>query len=139
MNTLKTTVNDASVTEFLNSVPDTTKKDDSLTLLALFSEVTGEEPKMWGSGIIGFGLYHYKSERSSQKGDWFLTGFSPRKQNLTLYVMRGFDDYTDLLADLGTYKTSKGCLYIRKLADVNMAVLKELVTQSFEAMQKAVL
>ena len=136
MSTIKTTVNDASVTEFISSVPDATKREDSFALLELFSKVTGEKPKMWGSSIIGFGQYHYKSERSKQEGDWPLTGFSPRKQNLTLYIMLGFDDYTDLLANLGKHKTSKGCLYINKLTDVNMAVLEKLIKQSFVAMQK---
>lgn len=136
MSTLKTTVNDASATEFINSVADETKRKDSFVLLELFSKITGEKPKMWGSSIIGFGSYHYKSERSSQEGDWPLTGFSPRKQNLTLYFMLGFDDYTGLLAELGKHKTSKGCLYINKLADVDIAVLEKLVTLSLIAMKK---
>lgn len=137
MSTLKTLANDASVEDFIQSVPDTTKRADSTTLLALFSKVTGETPKMWGTSIIGFGQYHYKSERSKQEGDWPLTGFSPRKQNLTLYFMHGFDDYTELLKDLGKHKTSRGCLYINKLADVDLAVLETLIRQSFEAMKKA--
>jgi hypothetical protein len=136
MSTLKTTVNNASVTAFINTVQDETKRNDSLALLELFSGITGEKPKMWGSSIIGFGSYHYKSEKSKQEGDWPLTGFSPRKQNVTLYIMIGFDDYTDLLADLGKHKTSKGCLYINKLTDVNLAVLEKLIKQSFVAMKK---
>jgi hypothetical protein len=136
MSTLKTLVNDASVTDFINSVLNETKRKDSFALLELFSKVTGEKPKMWGSSIIGFGQYHYKSERSSQEGDWPLTGFSPRKQNLTLYIMLGFEDYTGLLADLGKHKTSKGCLYINKLADVDLVVLEKLIKQSFVAMKK---
>lgn len=136
MSTLKTVVNDASVTEFINAVPDATKRDDSFVLLELFSQITGEKAKMWGPSIIGFGQYHYKSEKSSQEGDWLLTGFSPRKQNLTLYIINGFDDYADLLADLGKHKTSKSCLYITKLADVDIATLKKLIKLSFEAMKK---
>lgn len=136
MGTPKTIVNDASVTEFINAVPDVTKRNDSFALLELFSGITGEKPKMWGSSIIGFGSYHYKSERSRQEGDWLLTGFSPRKQNLTLYIMLGFDDYAGLLADLGKHKTSKGCLYVNKLADVDIAVLEKLIKQSFAAMKK---
>lgn len=132
----KTTVNDANVTEFINAVPGETKRNDSLALLELFSRITGEKPKMWGPSIIGFGSYHYKSEKSKQEGDWLLTGFSPRKQSLTLYIMLGFDDYADLLADLGKHKTSKGCLYVNKLADVDIAVLEKLITQSFVAMKK---
>jgi len=90
---------------------------------------------MWGSSIIGFGSYHYKSEKSRQEGDWMLTGFSPRKQNLTLYVMPGFGDYQDLLKDLGKHKTSVGCLYLNKLADVDLVVLEKLIKKSFAAMK----
>lgn len=137
MSTLKTTLNDASVIDFINAVPDATRKNDSLALLELYSIVTGEKPMMWGSSIIGFGIYHYKSEKSSQEGDWMITAFSPRKQNLTLYFMDGFDNYTELLAKLGKHKISKGgCLYINKLADVDMAVLEKLVEQSFTNMKR---
>ncbi|HUP16120.1 MAG TPA: DUF1801 domain-containing protein [Acidimicrobiia bacterium] len=104
-------------------------------MLKLFSKVTGEKPKMWGSSIVGFGSYHYKSERSRQEGDWMLTGFSPRKQNLTLYVLPGFGNYQDLLKDLGKHKTSVGCLYINKLADVDMAVLEKLIKETYAAMK----
>lgn len=128
---LKTQVNDADVENFLNKVDDEVKKQDSFTLLKLFSKITGERPKMWGASIVGFGQYHYRSERSSQEGDWMLTGFSPRKQNLTLYIMPGFADYQDLLTQLGKHKTSVGCLYINKLADVDMAVLEKLIKKSF--------
>jgi hypothetical protein len=131
----KTTVNDGNVKDFINGVADEVKKQDSLALLKLFSQVTGEKPKMWGPSIVGFGSYHYKSERSRQEGDWMLTGFSPRKQNLTLYVMQGFADFQDLLGDLGKHKTSVGCLYINKLADVDMAVLEKLIKKSFAAMK----
>lgn len=136
MSTLKTIVNDASVTEFINSVPDAVKRNDSLALLALFTEVTDENPKMWGSSIIGFGSYHYTSDKSNQEGDWPLTGFSPRKQNLTLYFMHGFDTYVELLSDLGKHKTSKSCLYINKLADVDLAVLRKLIALSVDDMKK---
>jgi hypothetical protein len=136
MSTIKTTVNDASVAKFINAVPDAVKRGDSFALLELFSKITGEKPKMWGSSIIGFGQYHYKSERSRQEGDWPLTGFSPRKQNLTLYIMLGFDDYADLLASLGKHKISKSCLYINRLADVDMGALEKLIKQSFLAMKK---
>lgn len=135
MSTIKTTPSDASVTDFINALPDAGKKEDSRALLDLFSKVTGEQPQLWGSSIIGFGSYHYKSERSSQEGDWPLISFSPRKQNLTLYFMTGFDDYTGLLDKLGKHKTSKGCLYINKLADVDMAVLEELIKLAFKTMR----
>lgn len=135
MAALKTTVNDASVEDFINQIENEVKRQDSRTLLKLFSKVTGEKPRMWGSSIIGFGSYHYKSEKSRQEGDWMLTGFSPRKQNLTLYVIPGFGDYQDLLSELGKHKTSVGCLYINKLADVDLAVLQELVERSYAAMK----
>jgi hypothetical protein len=127
----KTRVNDASVTEFLNSVQDEVKRTDSFTLLDMFSRITGEKAKMWGTSIVGFGQYHYKSERSAQEGDWMITGFSPRKQNLTLYIMHGFDKYSKLLKKLGKHKTSVGCLYINRLADVDNDVLEELILQAY--------
>lgn len=135
MSAIKTTVNDASVKDFINTIVEETKRQDSITLLELFSAITDEPAKMWGTSIIGFGSYHYKSERSRQEGDWPLIGFSPRKQNLTLYFMPGFDDYIELLDKLGKHKTSKGCLYINKLSDINMTVLKQLISQSFHAMK----
>ena len=130
MSTLKTLPNDGSVDDFLNSVPDESKRLDSFTLLELYTRLTGEQPMMWGTSIVGFGQYHYKSERSRQEGDWPLSAFSPRKQNLTLYLMPGFDNKRELLDKLGRHKTSKGCLYINRLADVDMDVLAQLVSQS---------
>jgi hypothetical protein len=133
---LKTKLNDASVEAYLNSVEDEKKREDSLAVLQLMAEVTGAEPKMWGDSIIGFGNYHYKYA-SGREGDWFLAGFAPRKQNLTLYIMAGFDGYEALMASLGKYKTGKSCLYIKKLEDVDTAVLKQLIKQSVEHMQKS--
>jgi len=135
MGTIKTLVNDASVEDFINSVDNEARKKDGFTLLKLFSKVTGQKPKMWGTSIIGFGQYHYKSERSRQEGDWPLVGFSPRKQNLTLYIMPGFDAYKDLLKNLGKHKTSVSCLYINKLEDVNMSVLEKIVKKSYTEMK----
>lgn len=126
---LKTKKNDASVEDFLNGIPDEKKRQDSFAILALMKEVTQAEPKMWGDSIVGFGHYHYKYA-TGREGDWFLAGFSPRKQNLTLYIMAGFADYEALLGKLGKYKTGKSCLYINNLQDVNMGTLKELVQQS---------
>lgn len=137
MSELKTKVNEASVDDFINLVDDAVKKQDSYDLLEMFSRLTGEQPKMWGTSIIGYGQYHYKSERSSQEGDWMLTGFSPRKQNLTLYIMHGFENYTDLLDKLGKHKTSKGCLYVRKLSDVDRSVLEEIISRSYADSKKA--
>lgn len=132
MSEIKTKVNDASVPAFINAVDDPVKKEDSFKLLELFSKITGELPKMWGSSIIGFGQYHYRSEKSRQEGDWMLTGFSPRKQNLTLYIMPGFTGYGDLLENLGKYKTSKSCLYIRTLKDIDLDILEQLIEKSYQ-------
>lgn len=133
---LKTQKNDASVIDFINSVQDEAKRKDSLELLEIFRECTGEEPTMWGGSIIGYGSYHYKSERSRQEGDWPLTGFSPRKHNLTIYIMPGFDKYQKELAKLGKNKTSVGCLYIKKLADIDIDTLKHIITDSTNTMRR---
>lgn len=128
---LKTKPSDDSVEAFLNSVEDDQKREDAFALLALMKEVTGEDPTMWGDSIVGFGSYHYRYA-SGREGDWFLTSFSPRKRNLTLYIMAGFEEYDDLLARLGKFKTGKSCLYLKRLEDVNVGVLRELVRQSAE-------
>jgi hypothetical protein len=131
MGTIKTLVNDASVEDFINSVDSEAKKADAFKILEIYKRATSKKPKMWGASIIGFGQYHYKSERSTQEGDWPLGGFSPRKQSLTLYIMPGFDEYNALLDKLGKHKTSKGCLYINKLSDVDVSVLEEIVKLSY--------
>lgn len=132
MSTIKTQVNDASVEDFINSVDGDIKRADSFRLLEMYKQATGEEPKMWGTSMIGFGQYHYKSERSRQEGDWPLAAFSPRKQNLTLYVMSELEDYSALLEKLGKHKTSVACLYINKLSDVDMDVLRQLVKRAYD-------
>lgn len=132
---LKTKVNEASVEGFLNSVTDEQKREDCFEILRLMKQVTKEAPKMWGSSIVGFGSYRYKGA-SGREGDWLLTGFSPRKENLTLYIMGGFDLHKDLLKKLGKHKTSVGCLYIKKLDDVDKKVLKELVAESVKITKK---
>ena len=132
---LKTKVNAASVEGFLNSVTDEQKREDCFEILKIMKQVTKEAPKMWGSSIVGFGSYHYKGA-SGREGDWLLTGFSPRKQNLTLYIMGGFDSHKDLLKKLGKYKTSVGCLYIKKLDDVNVSVLETLIKHSVDSLKK---
>ena len=130
---IKTKENNTSVEDFINSTKNDQKIKDAFELLKIFIQITGEKPKMWGSSIIGFGKYHYKSSRSSQEGDWPLTGFSPRKQALTIYIMGGFKGYENLLEKLGKYKTSSGsCLYIKKLKDVDLDVLKLLIKESYE-------
>jgi hypothetical protein len=133
---LKTKVNNASVKDFLNAVPDEQKRKDSFKLLAWYEAITGEKAKMWGTSIVGFGLYHYKSERSSQEGDWPLGGFSPRKQALTLYIMSGTEVQEPMLKKLGKHSKSKGCLYIKKLADVDEAVLKKIIKDAYETAKK---
>lgn len=129
MSELKTKVNDASVVEFLHQVPDKRKREDSFTVLKLMEEITGHEAKMWGPSIVGFGQYHYKYA-SGREGDMPLIGFSPRKQSLTLYITSGFDQYEELMASLGKHSTSKACLYIKRLSDVNLATLREIIQRS---------
>lgn len=129
---IKTKVNEASVEDFIGRVEDEQKRKDAFELLKIYREITGEKAKMWGSSIVGFGLYHYKSERSSQEGDWPLAAFSPRKQNLTLYMMPGFKNLDKQLKKLGKHKISVGCLYIKRLSDIDMPVLKEIIKISFE-------
>lgn len=133
---LKTQRNKGDVKAFLNSVADEKKRQDSFTVLELMKKVTGKEPEMWGDSIIGFGSYHYKYA-SGREADWFLTGFSPQVQSLTLYIMAGFDEYDQLLGKLGKHSTGKSCLHVKKLEDVDMDVLKELVKQSVEHMERA--
>ena len=127
----KTQRNDGDVVAFLNTVENAKKRQDSFTIMKLMAEVTGEPAKMWGASIIGFGTYRYRYA-SGREGEWFLTGFAPRKQSLTLYIMSGFDQYDDLMARLGKHKTGKSCLYIKKTEDVDMDVLRELVKLSAE-------
>ena len=135
MSELKTKKNKASVEGFLKSLENEKRREDSFVVLNLMKEATGEEPTMWGTSIVGFGSYHYKYA-SGREGDWMKVGFSPRKKNMTLYIMDGFGSYDSLLQKLGKYKTGKSCLYINKLEDVDQAILKELVKQSVETMSR---
>lgn len=134
MSDLKTRPTEADVTEFLNAVEDEQKREDCLAISAMMADVTGEPGKMWGSSIVGFGSYHY-SYASGREGDWMLTGFAPRKKNLTLYIMAGFERYDELMEKLGKHSTGKSCLYIKRLTDVDQDVLRELVEQSVEHMR----
>ena len=131
----KTKPNDASVEDFLNRIDDDRRRQDCFAILKLMKQVTRQEPKMWGDSIVGFGTYHYKYE-SGREGDFFLTGFSPRKQNLTIYIMGGFDSYPQLTSKLGKYKNSKSCLYVNRLADIDLPTLKELIKQSVALVSK---
>ena len=136
MTGLKTKQNDADVYEFIHSFANTEqKKKDSFELLTLMRDVTGYEPKMWGPSIIGFGSYHYQSLRSRQEGDWPLVGFSPRKAAISLYVFSGGSGQEALLQDLGKFKMGKSCIYIKKLSDIDLRILKNLIKSTMEFLQ----
>lgn len=133
---LKTQANDAPVNDFINQVEQEKRRADSFAIKILMEEVVGEPAKMWGDSIVGFGKYKYKY-RSGKEAEWMLCGFSPRKQNLTLYIMPGFERYDALMQKLGKYKTGKSCLYIKKLEDIDMNVLRELVAASVQTMRES--
>ncbi|MCY3555641.1 MAG: DUF1801 domain-containing protein [Gemmatimonadetes bacterium] len=135
MSELKTRPTDASVVAFIDAVDHPRRREDARTLLELMQRVTGEEPVMWGPSIVGYGSYHYRYA-SGQEADWPVVGFSPRKQNLSIYIMTGFEASDELLSRLGKYKTGKSCLYINKLADVDMDVLETLVRASVAEMKR---
>ena len=132
---LKTKVNETSVTKFLDSIPDEAKRKDTSIIFEMMQKATKSEPKMWGSSIIGFGVYHYVG-KSGREGDWFLAGISPRKQALTLYMAFGWEQNAELLAKLGKYSLGKGCLYIKRLEDVNRSILKRLITEAVKRAKK---
>lgn len=131
---LKTKVNNASVDKFLDSVANETRRDDARAVLQLMKQITREEPKMWGTSIVGFGSFTYKYA-SGQQGDWPIAAFSPRKQNLVLYIMNGFDGYKELIGKLGKHKIGKSCLYLNTLDQVDQKVLKEMVKRSVAYMR----
>jgi len=134
---LKTKKTTQSPAAFVSALKDPVKRADAKALLSLFKKATGESPKMWGTSIVGFGQYHYKSDRSSQEGDWPLTGFSPRAASITVYIMPGFKEYGALLKKLGKHKISGGsCIYIKKLADVDQKVLGEIIKTSVRDMHR---
>jgi hypothetical protein len=134
---LKTKQTEADVHEFINSFADTEQKRvDSFELLKLMQDVTGHEAKMWGPSMIGFGSYHYKSDRSRQEGDWPLVGFSPRKSAFSLYVYTGSSEHEHLLEDLGKFKMGKACIYIKKLSDINQDALRRLMKATIDFLQE---
>ena len=135
MSELKTKQNDASVEMFLRAVGNDRRREDSFTVLELMKRITGEEPRMWGAAIVGFGSYRYRYA-SGRSGEMPRIGFSPRKQSLTVYVMPGFSDYDEILSRLGKHRTGKSCLYINKLADIDMVVLEDLTRSSLDAMRE---
>jgi hypothetical protein len=132
----KTRPTDQSVDQFLESLPDERQRQDSRAVVALMREVTGAEPRMWGESIVGFGVYRYRYA-SGREGDWLVTGFSPRKQNLTLYLSYGFEQHAELLARLGKHKLGKACLYLKRLDDVDQAALRELIERSVDEVRRA--
>lgn len=131
---LKTKATNASVADFLNAIEDDERRKDCKTVAKIMQKATGAKPKLWGPSIVGFGDHHYKYA-SGRELDWFLTGFSPRKKDLTLYIMPGFERYDALMASLGKHSTGKSCLYIKRLADVDTSVLEKLVTASVDHMK----
>lgn len=135
MSEQKTKPTEQSVDDFLGNIADEQTRDDCFAIAKLMKKITGSAPRMWGTSIVGFGKYHYKYD-SGHEGDACLTGFSPRKQNITLYVMPGFTEHTDLLEKLGKHKAGKGCLYIKKLEDINEDVLKKLIEHSVDHLKK---
>ncbi len=128
---LKTKVTGESVDDYLAVIESDRRRDESRLIDAVARRITGHKPRMWGASIVGYGSYHYKYA-SGREGDWLATGFSPRKQALTKYVMLGFGNHDDLMAQLGKYKTGKSCLYINKLEDVDLGVLERLIERSFK-------
>ena len=131
----KTTQNASPVEDFINAVDNEQKRKDSWDMIALMKKITGSEPKMWGSSLVGFGSYHYKYE-SGREGDFFITGFSPRKAAFTVYIMPGFSEYADLMEQLGPYKTGKSCLYLKNLDVIDLGILEQIISKSGEDMRE---
>jgi hypothetical protein len=131
----KTKKTPASVPAFLTAIKDDEVRADCRKLVAIMQAATGQKPRLWGTGLVGFGSYHYVYA-SGREGDWPITAFAPRKQNLTVYVMPGFGEYQDLLARLGPHKTAVSCLYIKRLSDVHLPTLKKIITASVKQMKK---
>jgi hypothetical protein len=137
MSEIKTKPSDLDIDKFLMSVEPDKKRSDSIELKKLFDSVVKEKPALWNNNMIGYGSYHYKSDRSTQEGDWPLTAFSPRKQHIVIYIMSGVSKYQDLLSRLGKYKSSSGsCIYVNKMEDINLDVLKEIISTSVSDMKK---
>lgn len=134
MSTNKTQPTDTDPMDFIASVENENRRQDAELMLGIMEEITGEKPVMWGPSLIGYGAYHYKYD-SGREGDFFMTGFSPRKQNMALYIMPGFDRFPELMGKLGKHKTGKSCLYINKLKDVDMDVLKTLIEEGYRYMK----
>jgi hypothetical protein len=132
---LKTKVTQGSVNKFLDSIADEAKRKDSYLLFKMMQKATKNEARMWGDSIVGFGDYHYVG-KSGREGDWFLAGLSPRKQTLTLYMLGGWEQHDELLAKLGKYSLGKGCLYIKRLEDVDLSILNKLIVEAVKRAKK---
>lgn len=132
---LKTRETKDSVDAFINALPEMVA-EDCRTLVQLMRKATGEKPRMWGASMVGFGRYHYKGA-SGREGEWLITGFSPRKANLSIYIIMGFEKHAALMKKLGKHSTGKGCLYIKRLADVDIRLLEELIVKNVKAMEPA--
>ena len=130
----KTQATKESVKDFLNRIPEPERRADCLAIAKMMEEITGAKPKMWGTSIVGFGSYHYEYE-SGRKGDWMITGFSPRKKELTLYLMMGLEQNAELREKLGKHTIGKGCLYIKRLSDVHVPTLKKLIKSSVKRLE----
>lgn len=133
----KTKPTNASVEKFLNQIPDEVRREDCFKIAKMMEEITGCKPKMWGPSIVGFDTYHYKYA-SGHEGDWPIAAFSPRKQDLTIYVMPGFRKYRELMQQLGKHRTGKSCLYIKRLSDVHVPTLKKIIRQSVKEMKQLI-
>ncbi|HAO46755.1 MAG TPA: DUF1801 domain-containing protein [Ferruginibacter sp.] len=133
---LKTRQTKEKVLDFIRAVTDENRQAECMVLLKMMKKVTKADPVVWGNGVVGFGVFHYKSERSKQEGDWFMTGFAPRKQNMTIYIIPGFGGYSGIMKKLGKHKIGGSCLYINKLADVDLNVLAELVSKAYHQMKE---
>lgn len=131
----KTIPNSQDVNEFIQALNDSGQRLDAETLIGLMTEITGEPPVMWGNGLIGFGKYHYKYA-SGREGDWFLAGFSPRKQNISIYIVAGFESFEKTLKDLGKHSIGKGCLYVKTLGDIQLTLLESMLTESIEIVKQ---
>jgi hypothetical protein len=132
---IKTKPTQANAMKFLESVEDLQKRADSLIILRMLEEITNQQPVMWGNSMIGFDQFEYKNSKG-EKNYWPVIGFSPRKQNLTLYIMPGFERFGSLLEKLGKHTTSKGCLYIKRLSDVDVSVLRKIAEESYRVMKE---
>lgn len=131
---LKTKPTAQSVADFLNRISDAERRADCFAVAKMMEEITGEKPKMWGTGIVGFGSFHFKYA-SGREGDWLVTGFSPRKKDLTLYLMMGFEQHRELMKQLGKHSTGKSCLYIKRLSDIHVPTLKKLIKVSVKQLK----